>query len=462
MHSSSVPHTDAYDPHTLRQICEQVIESNWRDGFTVPSSNLYPFQWLWDSGFIALGWSWTDMGKARQELSTLLQAQWKNGFLPHIVFHDDRAEKQYFPGADFQGAHTHAFAPTHVKTSGITQPAVLGFVLEYLYQREENPDAHANFYIQAISRIFDFHVYLYRDRDPLKENLVYIRHNWESGTDNSAAWDSIWAGYEAPVYEVRRKDTHHVNEAQRPTKKDYNYYLHLIELSRECGYDEARMYDRLPFLVQDPLFNTLLVASGQSIARMARQFGLDDMAQQSQQWAEATSIAINQKLWVDDLSLYGYYDLRNKRMIAIRTAPGLCPLFAGIADAERAARMQALMTGPDFSGSDAANALCPSLAYTDPEFNPERYWRGPVWVNINWLLYKGCLQYGFEILAERIRQDTLNLVARYGVYEYFYPLADDRQRPGFGGTAFSWTAALVIEMIRQSEHPGSGRASIHP
>ncbi len=96
---------------------EDVLKQNWRNGFTVPSSNLYPFQWLWDSGFIAMGWSFVDMEKARQELNTLFDAQWSNGFLPHIIFHDDNAEKQYFPGADFQGAYTHPFAPKHVKTS---------------------------------------------------------------------------------------------------------------------------------------------------------------------------------------------------------------------------------------------------------------------------------------------------------------------------------------------------------
>ena len=31
------------------------LDRNWRDGYTLPSPNLYPFQWNWDAGFIALG-----------------------------------------------------------------------------------------------------------------------------------------------------------------------------------------------------------------------------------------------------------------------------------------------------------------------------------------------------------------------------------------------------------------------
>jgi len=38
-------------------------------------------------------------------------------------------------------------------------------------------------------KILAMHEYLYRERDPLKVGLVYIRHPWESGLDNSPTWD---------------------------------------------------------------------------------------------------------------------------------------------------------------------------------------------------------------------------------------------------------------------------------
>ena len=114
-----------------------VLHGNWRTVSTVPSANLYPFQWLWDSGFIALGWSWIDMDRARLEIQTLYKAQWANGFLPHIIYHDDSAAKSYFPGSDFQGTAGVPGVPSHVSTSGITQPPVLGFVLETLHQLKQ-------------------------------------------------------------------------------------------------------------------------------------------------------------------------------------------------------------------------------------------------------------------------------------------------------------------------------------
>ncbi len=51
----------------------QILNDNWRDGYSVPSKNLYPYQWLWDSGFIAIGFAHYDMDKAEKEIETLIR-----------------------------------------------------------------------------------------------------------------------------------------------------------------------------------------------------------------------------------------------------------------------------------------------------------------------------------------------------------------------------------------------------
>ena len=434
-----------------------VLAANWRTASTVPSAHLYPFQWLWDSGFIALGWSWLDMDRARLEIKTLLKAQWANGFLPHIIYHDDSAAKSYFPGSDFQGTDGLPGAPGYVSTSGITQPPVLGFVLEALHGREVDPTAHRAFYELAVRQVFRFHEYLYRDRDPQGEGLVYIRHNWESGTDNSAVWDAIWATYEVPEYNVQRRDTSHVDQAMRPTKKDYNHYLHLINLSKQVDYDEAKMQKILPFLVQDPLFNAILIAANDSLARLAELLGLSAEAAQARAWSAHTAAALNAKLWDEELGLYGYYDLRGERFLPSASAPGIAPLFAGAAvPPARAARLRDTLLSPAFTGPAGTGYLCPSLAYTDPAFDRRRYWRGPVWLNVNWLIYRGLLKHNFPEAAARVRADSVELVRQHGFYEYFDPVREvGAGEGGFGGEQFSWTAALLLDMLREKEVVGN-------
>ena len=64
-----------------------VLDANSQDGgFTIPSAGLYPFQWKWDSGFIAIGFAHYDVEKAKTEMRTLLDSQWGNGFIPISFF----------------------------------------------------------------------------------------------------------------------------------------------------------------------------------------------------------------------------------------------------------------------------------------------------------------------------------------------------------------------------------------
>ncbi len=109
---------------SILERAKEVLELNWRGGFTIPCENLYPFQWFWDSGFIAIGWSHFDESKAYEEFESLFKGQWSNGFIPHIIFHNE--SDTYYPGPEVHAAHLSAFA--RYSTSGITQPPVLGFI----------------------------------------------------------------------------------------------------------------------------------------------------------------------------------------------------------------------------------------------------------------------------------------------------------------------------------------------
>ena len=75
-----------------------VLKENDRGGYTVPTSRLYPFQWNWDSGFTAMGLWHFNKWRAWLEIISLLDAQWENGMIPHIVFRQN--DPDYFPGPD--------------------------------------------------------------------------------------------------------------------------------------------------------------------------------------------------------------------------------------------------------------------------------------------------------------------------------------------------------------------------
>ena len=70
---------------------------------------------------------------------------------------------------------------------------------------------------------------------------------------------------------------------------------------------------------------------------------------------------------------------------------------------------------------------------------PRRFWRGPVWVNVNWMVAEGLREHGEDGLAERIALETRRLLEGAGMREHF----DPRTGAGLGATDFSWTAALA-------------------
>ncbi len=423
-----------------------VLDANYQDGgFTIPSMGLYPFQWKWDSGFIAIGLAYYNIKKAQLEVTTLLDAQWENGFIPHIVFHNE--SDSYFPGADFHRSDLHPKASKRYRSTGMTQPPVLGFVLQEMHRIAKNKKEMLSFIEQHIDSVFANHVYFYDNRDPNDEGLVYIYHNWESGTDNSPVWDDIWSTMNPPEYNFERRDTAHVDASERPTKREYDHYLHIIEIAKQQQYDDEKIAERSPFLVQDPLFNAMLIKSNLALINLYGLLGRGaEKVQLLRQWQAKSLKSFNTKLFDKDLGAYVHFDLRNNVPIRQISSSSFSPLYAGIPDAERANILVQTML-ERFGDKD--KYLCASFDPTSERFNPKKYWRGPVWINMNWMLYYGLKDYGYLDLAERMRKDSIELIERNGFFEYFDCRKDrsTKDKGGYGGSNFSWSAALIIDLL---------------
>ncbi|NJB83367.1 MGH1-like glycoside hydrolase domain-containing protein [Wenyingzhuangia aestuarii] len=431
----------------LENEAKRVLLKNWKDGFSVPCANLYPFQWKWDSGFIAIGFAHFDMDKAEKEIATLLAAQWDNGFIPHIVFHTE--SDTYFPGPDFHQSELHPQSSKTYKSTGMTQPPVTGFVLEEMYNISTNKTATLAYINSMIDKVYHNHTYFYENRDPNNEGLVYIYHNWESGTDNSPIWDDIFATMNPPHYEFKRRDTTHVDASERPTNREYDHYLHIINIAKEHNYSDEKIAELSPFLVQDPLFNTMLIKSNEALINLYKLIGgnVDKIAQLTQ-WNTKAVHSMNTKLYDKDLKVYVHYDLRNEKPIPFITSSSFSPIFANIATTPEQVKGLVDVMLDKFGGEDMY--LCASFDPTNELFNPKKYWRGPVWVNLNWMLYRGLRKYGYNEVADRVKNDTLEIVEKSGFYEYF----DARKsvhltdKAGYGGGDFSWTAALLIDLLQ--------------
>jgi glycogen debranching enzyme len=84
-----------------------------------------------------------------------------------------------------------------------------------------------------------------------------------------------------------------------------------------------------------------------------------------------------------------------------------------------------------------------TVSSTSCHFVARRYWRGPVWININWFLVRGLERLGLAAEAEELRTMTLRLVETCGFNEYYQPSTGEP----LGSRDFSWSAALTLDLL---------------
>jgi hypothetical protein len=422
------------DPR-VRQAARAVLAANDRGGYTVPTARLYPFQWNWDSAFVAMGFATGDCDRALTELEHLARGQWSDGMIPHIVFHGP--SDTYFPGPDVWGTGSRAPAGRPA-TSGITQPPVFATALRFVWDampddaRRARRERVAALYRAALA----WHRWWVRARDPQGTGLVAVLHNWETGSDNSPAWDAALARVPPTTSTpIRRRDTSHVDPAMRPSDVDYQRYIHLVDTYRAAGWDPEWQWAVAPFKVAEVQTTAILARATEDLAALAGALGEDREAGELGDMRRRLCAGLMRQ-WRPALGRFVSHDLVAGRDIETATHAGFVPLLALDVD------------GP--TGTAATTELTrwlgevrlglPAVPRSSPDFEPKRYWRGPVWAIVNWLLILGLHRNGRPDLAERLRMGTLAAIERAGFAEHFDPLTGE----GGGGGSFSWTAAAYL------------------
>lgn len=360
--------------------------------------------------------------RAINELEAIFACQWRNGMLPQIRFMP--GQHGYRPDAADWGVSAAVSGPTALPTSGITQPPIIGLCLYGVWWKIGH-DAQAHFLTNflAMSDAVDrYHAWLLQERDPNSENLVLCLHPWETGTDNSPAFDSLIEATRGFVTKTGlavdtfgRADTRHVTGEHRPTDRDYRAYFGLVALFKKHNYDQSAIIAETPFLLQDVLFNTLFVASLRALATLQRILAekskanrqeLIEKAERNAQSASAVADAIRRKLWHGGDGLFYSFDLRDERLLRTATVSSLLPLMGGIASVEQVGRLLGHIRS---TAEFWTESPLPSTAGNSPAFSPLRYWSGPSWPVTNWLVYLG-LQEHEPSLAEELRRRTLRMI----------------------------------------------------
>lgn len=422
----------------LTDAAKGVLAANDRDGYTVPTARLSSSQWNWDSAFVAMGFATYDIARGYRELEMLALAQWDDGMLPQIVFHADADTD--FPGPDvWKTAHKTAGRP---RTSGITQPPVFGTAVRVLHDAAiDTGDTVAQARtLRLFQAALRSHRWWMSARDPERTGLVAVLHNGETGCDNSPAFDAAFERVPTTTTTViKRKDSGHVDADMRPRDIDYQRYIHLVDTYAATGWDAAAQWQTAPFKIADVQMTAILARATEDL--IALSFSLGTPEEQGELLdMHQRLIAGVQGQWRPELARFVSRDLVTKRDITTPTHAGFLPLLAlDLTDYQRQRVRSELVRW-----LDAAGGALPSVPPFANAFDAKRYWRGPIWGIVNWLLIDGLERNGMPDLATRVASAVIGLIEREGFVEYFDPLTGD----GCGGGDFSSTAAVYLHLTQ--------------
>jgi hypothetical protein len=229
--------------------------------------------------------------------------------------------------------------------------------------------------------------------------------------------------------------------------------------SGESGMDNSPRFDCANQLDAAD-FNAFLALEFEIMAKIA---AICNPAEQPlwQKRHETICSKINERLWNDSEGFYVDYDLKLQQQSPIMASSGFLPLICGAASKEQVARLIAHLDNPETFATPLPVA---SISCSCGEYYSKDMWRGPVWININWLIAYGLRRYGYEAEAQLLMERTMHEIERtYLKFGTFFEFFDDRMEveppallrkgknePNTFSQVFhdyGWTGTLYIDMV---------------
>lgn len=412
---------------SLTQTAIDILARNDHGGFTIPTKGLYPYQWNWDSAFTALGIATFDKDRAWREITSLIEGQWPDGMIPSIIFRSD--DPNYFPGPSRWGKTLG-----DIPSTGISQPPVLATVVRKLTDSATGQDQAQR--AEVFDAIYDWHAWWHDNRTV--DGIVATVHPWETGRDNCPEWNLGLEAMDiaADLAPYTRMDNKHVDPSFRPSQEQYDKFLTIIQFGKSINWDQRRLTDEGPFLMADPNLHFILLRADKDLRAMAADLGKPQkIIDQIDLWI-AKGEAATDTIWNPDLQAFTARDMRSG---VFSNGFSNCSALCFYADSGTTEQLSATL---DHLNRIAAQVdfMLPSWDPAAADFEPQRYWCGPLWPQMNYMTALGLSEKGYTQMASRVQNDLCRVIEKNGFWECFNPHTGE----GCVGNNFSWTAAVWL------------------
>ena len=366
-----------------------MMERHWQpDGYTVPNTEVYPWQWLWDSCFHALIWhELGDTDRALSELRSLFADQDHTGFVPHMRYTSQPSASVEFWGR--RGA------------SSITQPPMYGHALAQLDRAGVDVDDRL---VDAARGGLEF---LLSSRRRL-DGLPVLCHPWESGADNSPRWDAWCPGGRFDL------------AAWHTVKGD---------LVRSVIHESGAPVVNPDFAVASVGFAALIAFNARELSeRFGVSFAGDVRAVVdglSARWDAERGT------WTD-VTPPGPADSS-----AVRTADAFLPLLVTRPTSSAAEAAWVTIMDPRAMSGDFGPR---GVDRRESCYQPDHYWRGPCWPQLGYLLWLAARRHDRPAEAAALTETTRRGAIQSGLAEYWN--ADTGA--GLGAIPQSWAGVALL------------------
>lgn len=187
----------------------------------------------------------------------------------------------------------------------------------------------------------------------------------------------------------------------------------------ECGIDNSPRFDEKgPLYAID--FSCFMANDVRAMKRMADELHRPDEAAFYESWYTKIAEDVNRYLWSEEAQFYFDYSIPGKALHPVWSVASFLPLFAGICDDRQAACLVHHLRDPESFGTPFP---IPSVSRKDPTFGTDM-WRGPVWINYNYMICEGLSQYGYGDFGREIMEKTIGFVNSWyqdtgTIYEFY-------------------------------------------
>ncbi len=194
--------------------------------------------------------------------------------------------------------------------------------------------------------------------------------------------------------------------------------------SGESGMDNSSRFDEAVELDATD-FNAFVTLECELLSKFAKTLGLSERAQYWSEKHQSLCNKINERLWNEEQGFYLDYNCKTGKQSPVMSSSGFLPLICGAPSQKMAERLVAHLKNPQTFGTALRVA---SIAVNQPESYAKDMWRGPVWININWLIIAALKRYGFDTLAKELHSEIKSEIEQYvKSHGTFFEFFDDRK-----------------------------------